>query len=415
MMEWNDHKSLFLEFGSLFLALISGAFFSFFLRKKVSIKLKKLQRILTDSTFVFFLGIFLCEILFLPVLTFTFQIDPSLNRMALFILGVLICARLVRIFSKSIGGYLFTHLLGWTAFIFYFLGLLHPIVMSLQKITFKLGATTFTLLGILKACSTTALLIWLALIITRYFEKRLKKQTHLQPSLRLLFSKALKTLLIAFSLYIGLTLLGVDLSAFSIFAGAIGVGIAFGLQNILSNFFSGFIILMDRSIKPGDVISLNNGEIYGVVNRLHARYVSVRTREGKEHLIPNQEIISHKLENWSFTDPFIRMEIPFRVSFDSDLELVQKLLVDIAKVTDRVMNNPAPYIRFRSMVDNAVELKLRVWVRDPENGTSGIQSDIILEAWKAFKAHGIRVPYPPREIFSRLMDSEKEVFEPIQN
>ena len=170
---------------------------------------------------------------------------------------------------------------------------------------------------------------------------------------------------------------------------------------------------MDRSIKPGDVISLNDGKIYGIVNKLYARYVSVRTREGKEHLIPNQEIISHKLENWSFSDPFIRMEIQFTVSFDSDLELVQKLLVEIAQNTNRVMKEPAPYVRFRSMVDNAVELKLRIWVRDPENGTSGIQSDIVFEAWKAFKLHGIRVPYPPREIFSRLNTiSEEEVFEP---
>jgi small-conductance mechanosensitive channel len=195
--------------------------------------------------------------------------------------------------------------------------------------------------------------------------------------------------------------LGIDLTTFSIFAGAIGVGIAFSLQNILSNFFSGFIILIDRSIKPGDVISLNDGKIYGIVNKLHARYVSVRTREGKEHLIPNQEIISHKLENWSFTDSKIRFEMLLKVDFDSDLDLVQKLLVEIAQKTPRVLESPTPYLRFSSMIDNAVEIKLRMWIKDPENGTSGIQSDIIFAAWKAFKEHGIRVPYPPREIISR--------------
>ena len=414
-MDLSINSELLFELGSLILSVLGGLFFSFFLKKKIPLAAKKWRQVLTDSKMGFFLGLFLFELFFLPILSFTFEIKLILTPMVLFAAGVLVVTRLVRIFSKSLGGYLFTHLLGWTAFVFYFLGLLSPIIISLQRVTFKLGATTFSLLGMVKAVTATVLLIWGALVFSRYFEKRLKKQTHLQPSLTLLFSKALKTLLIAFSLYIGLTLLGVDLSAFSIFAGAIGVGIAFSLQNILSNFFSGFIILMDRSIKPGDVISLNDGEIYGIVNKLHARYVSVRTREGKEHLIPNQEIVSHKLENWSFSDPFIRMEIPFRVSFDSDLKLVQKLLVEIAKETDRVMEKPAPYVRFRSMVDNAVELKLRVWVRDPENGTSGIQSDIVLEAWKAFKVHGIRVPYPPREIFSRLIDSEKEVFEPIQN
>ena len=412
-MSFSVNQDLFLEVGSFILSLIGGIFFSYFLRKKVSLKLKKLHKVLADSKVGFFLGFFALEILFLPILSFTFQVGVALTQMVLFATGVLLITRVVRIFSKELGGYIFSHLLGWTAFVFYFLGLLNPIITSLQKVTFRLGAMTFSLLGMIKALSATGALIWGAIVFSRYFEKKLKKQTHLQPSLSLLFSKALKTLLIAFSLYIGLTFLGVDLSAFSIFAGAIGVGIAFGLQNILSNFFSGFIILMDRSIKPGDVISLNDGKIYGIVNKLYARYVSVRTREGKEHLIPNQEIISHKLENWSFSDPFIRMEIQFTVSFDSDLELVQKLLVEIAQNTNRVMKEPAPYVRFRSMVDNAVELKLRIWVRDPENGTSGIQSDIVFEAWKAFKLHGIRVPYPPREIFSRLNTiSEEEVFEP---
>lgn len=412
-MSFFENRSLFLEIGSFILSLMGGVFISFFLRKKITLKPKRWHKVLTDSKVGFFLGLFTLEILFLPILQFTFEVNVGLTQIILFAAAVLMITRVVRIFSKSTGNYVFSHLLGWTLFAFYFLGLLSPIITSLQRVSFKLGATTFSLLGLIKAFTATGALIWGAIIFSRYFEQKLKKQTHLQPSLSLLFSKAFKTLLIAFSLYIGLTLLGVDLSAFSIFAGAIGVGIAFGLQNILSNFFSGFIILMDRSIKPGDVISLNEGKIYGIVNKLHARYVSVRTREGKEHLIPNLEIISHKLENWSYSDPFIRMGIEFTVSFDSDLELVQDLLVDIAQKTHRVMKEPAPYVRFRSMVDNAVELKLRVWVRDPANGTSGIQSDIVLEAWKAFKLHGIRVPYPPREIFSHLNRiSEKEAFEP---
>ncbi len=146
----------------------------------------------------------------------------------------------------------------------------------------------------------------------------------------------------------------------------------------------------------------------GIVNKLHARYVSVRTREGKEHLIPNQEIITNKLENWSYSDPYIRMEIPFRVSYDSDLELVEKLLIEIALRTNQVMKEPTLYIRFSSLIDNSVDLNLRVWVEDPENGMSGIKSDIIFEIWKAFRMHGIRVPYSPREIYSKPLSFSEE-------
>ena len=200
----------------------------------------------------------------------------------------------------------------------------------------------------------------------------------------------------------GFSLLGIDLSALTFFAGAIGVGIAFGLQNILSNFFCGFILIMDRSIKPGDVICLNEGKMYGIVNKLHARYVSIRTREGKEHLIPNQEIISNKLENWSYSDSNIRLEIPFKVAMSSDLNLVEKLLSEIALDTRRVLKSPAPSVRFRSLVDNSVELLLRFWIADPENGRSDIRSNIILNACQAFQENGVRVPYPPRELHSSL-------------
>jgi small-conductance mechanosensitive channel len=400
-MELGGYKEYFAELWAIFFAFFGGGILYFALRKTFSSKGRWAALLFDRSYLVFWLSVFGLQLLSLPILFWALDCQVNFVAGALFIEGIFSVTALIKSFSKSRGLWVFGHALGWTSFLFYTLGLLGPTIGYLHGVHLKIGATSFTLYGLIKAFIVTAALIWGALFISHYFEKKMKAQRHIKPSLVILFSKVLKTLLIALSVIFGLSMMGIDLTTFSIFAGAIGVGIAFGLQNILSNFFSGFIILIDRSIKPGDVISLNDGKIYGVVNKLHGRYVSVRTREGKEHLIPNQEIILHKLENWSFSDSKIRFEILLRVDFDSDLELVQKLLVEIAESTNRVLQEPAPYVRFSAMIDNAVEVKLRLWIKDPENGTSGIQSDIILAAWKAFKKHGIRVPYPPREIIAR--------------
>ncbi len=407
-------KDLMVQIISIILPFLGGGILSLLLMRNFHPKSTKVQKFLHGSKFSFFAITFCLQTLFLPFLSLVFESPSNLVQLALFAEGVLIFTSLVNALSSKplvrILGGSFASLL----FAFHLFGLLSPSLAYLQSVTFKIGSTTLSLFGVIKAIFATAALVWGALGISGYLERQLKRQGQLKPSVRLLVSKALKTILMAFSFYIGLTFLGIDLSAFSIFAGAIGVGIAFGLQNILSNFFSGFIILVERSIKPGDVISLGDGKVYGVVDKLYARYVSVRTREGKEHLIPNQEIITNKVENWSYSDPCVRMEIPFRVSYDSDLELVEKLLVEIAINTSRVMKKPTPCIKFSSLIDNAVDLKLFVWVEDPKNGMSGIKSDIIFEVWKAFRAHGIRIPYPPREIYSKAQTfSEEEMVDSV--
>ncbi|GAB5412133.1 MAG: hypothetical protein ChlgKO_12470 [Chlamydiales bacterium] len=263
----------------------------------------------------------------------------------------------------------------------------------------RLGHNSVTFLTLLKALFVTISFGWAANTFSNYIDRRVKLQKHLHSSFRLLISKSTKTLLLTFSIFLGLSLFGVDLKALSFLAGAAGVGIAFGLQNILSNFFCGFIILFDKSVKPGDIICIRSGDTYGIVLDLHARYVSVRTREGKKHLIPNQLIVSEKLENWSFNDSTIRMEIPFKVSYESDLILLEKILVEIADTTLRVLKNPSPSVRFTSLIDNAVELKLYYWVADPDKGVNEIRSDMIRRIWKAFRENNIKIPYPPREIF----------------
>ncbi|MCB1085173.1 MAG: mechanosensitive ion channel [Chlamydiia bacterium] len=392
---------IILQLGVVVLSFVFGLIISKGLKKALHFKSKINQSIFHKTQFSFFFFSLVVQGVAALILTFALGSSPHLLLLVIYLqMGFTFTSLLKGCFQSSairvIGGIII-----WTAIALQVFDFLEPFLSYLQSVSFQVGSIRITLLGLIKALLSTVFLIYGANAFSNYISKRLNQKKHLQRSMQLLVSKIVKTLLIICSVFFGFSLLGIDLSVFSIFAGALGVGVAFSLQNIFSNYFSGFIILMDRSIKPGDVISLDGGKICGIVNKLQARYISIRTREGKEHLIPNQMVITNKLENWSYSDPSIRMEIRFKVSYDSDISLTGELLVAIAKETARVKKDPAPYVRFSALIDNAVELKLRVWVEDPENGTSGIQSDIVFEAWKAFKKHKIQVPYPPREIHTK--------------
>ncbi|WP_420422383.1 mechanosensitive ion channel family protein [Simkania sp.] len=377
-----------IQFAALAASLLGGLLFTLFTRQQFKLQNRTL----------FYLSAGAVELFSYFIFTVYLDLPTHILQIGLVATGALIVSCLFKNLATKI---LAISTIGILS-LFHVLGLLQPGVDVLRNIVIKIGPNSLSLLALTKALIVTSFFIWIAVTLSNTLEARLKKQKHLHPSLRIIFSKLFKTMLITISVYIGFSLLGIDLSALTFLAGAIGVGIAFGLQNILSNFFCGFILLMDRSITPGDVISIQDGKIYGIVNKLHARYVSIRTREGKEHLIPNQEIVSNKLENWSYSDSNIRIEIPFKVSYHSDLELVEKLLITIAEEAPRVLPNHKPTVRFRAISENAVDLLLRFWIADPENGMSDIRSHIIVAACHAFKAHHIKIPYPPREIHSLL-------------
>lgn len=306
-------------------------------------------------------------------------------------------------------------IVSWTSAFFFVLlvffqgsGLLKPILQYLDQASLQLGASQISLLLLIKSFVVVGAFALAAVLLANAIERRLASYRLMHSSTHILITKLIKISLIVLAIYTALGIVGLDLSLFAFFAGALGVGVAFSLQNIFSNFFSGFILLIDRSVKPGDVISIDQGKVVGVVQKLNARYISLKTREGKKHLIPNQQIITQTIENWSYNDSIIRLEIPFKVSLNTDLHLVEKILCDIATKTKRVLSSPAPCVRFSSLIDNAVSLKLRVWIQDPENGLSGVQSDIIFNAWKQFKVHAIKVPYPPREVhyFSETFEQD---------
>ena len=193
--------------------------------------------------------------------------------------------------------------------------------------------------------------------------------------------------------------MGIDLTALTVFGGALGVGLGFGLQRIASNFISGFIVLFDRSIRPGDVITI--GDKLGWVQELHARYVVVKDRDGVERLIPNEMLITNEVINWSYSDRNVRLKIPVSISYNNDPEQALALLAAAARANPRVLAEPAPTTRLMAFGDNGIELELRVWLQDPEAGLGSVRSDINLAIWRAFKAAGIVIPYPQRDLHIR--------------
>jgi len=189
---------------------------------------------------------------------------------------------------------------------------------------------------------------------------------------------------------------GIDLTAFAVFGGAIGLGIGFGLQKIVSNLISGVIILLDRSIKPGDVMKV--GDTFGWINSLGARYASVVTRDGTEYLIPNEDLITQQVVNWSYSHDAVRLKILIGISYKSDPRKAIALCFEAAREESRILENPPPNVLVKGFGDSSVDIEIRIWIRDPKNGVSNIKSAILLRVWDKFHEHGVEIPYPQRDV-----------------
>jgi small-conductance mechanosensitive channel len=291
----------------------------------------------------------------------------------------------------------------WLAIAAEYLGWLDPIINTLDSIGMASGKSRITLWSVLKLLFTLTLFVLVAAWISRWVERRLKRLSNLAPSTRIGISKFANAFLIGLSILMGLNAAGVDLTALTVLTGAIGLGLGFGLQSIAANFVSGFVLLMDRSIKPGDVISLSgqsgtSTENFGWVQELRGRYVVVRDRDGVEMLVPNQQLISNAVINWSYTDPRIRLKLPIRVSYRDDPELALSILLAACEGQARVLREPAPVSRLMHFSDSGIELELRFWISDPQEGVNNVRSEVNRAIWRLFKEHGITIPVAQREI-----------------
>ena len=302
-------------------------------------------------------------------------------------------------------------LLIWLAFAADYLGWLDPIVSVLDRIGITSGKSHISVWSVLKVLFTLTLFVLVAMWISRWIDRRLKRLSTLAPSTRIGLAKFANAFLIALSILVGLNTAGVDLTTLTVLTGAIGVGLGFGLQSIASNFVSGFVLLMDRSIKPGDVISLSgqsgtSTENFGWVQELRGRYVVVRDRDGIEMLVPNQQLIQNAVINWSYTDPRIRLKLPVRVSYKDDPELALKILLDACEGQRRVLRDPPPVSRLMQFGDHGIELELRFWISDPQEGVNNVRSEVNRTIWALFKQHDITIPVAQREIYVHNMPPE---------
>lgn len=275
-------------------------------------------------------------------------------------------------------------------------GLLTPTLTFMDQLAVHLGDFRLSLLGAAKAVVALVVFLWAANWAAHLVENRLRHLQHLTPSQQVLFGKLARVVLITVAILVAINAVGIDLTALAVFSGALGLGIGFGLQKVVANLISGVILLMDRSVKPGDIIAISN--TYGWINSIGARYVSVITRDGIEHLIPNEHLISNPVENWSYTDRNVRTRMAFGVSYTSDLHLAVALAVQAASSFPRILKDPAPRCLVRSFGENTVDLELRMWIPDAEMGVSNIKSEIYLKIWDLYHENGIEFAFPQRDI-----------------
>jgi len=294
----------------------------------------------------------------------------------------------------------------WLVLALHLSGLLPQLVQALEDVRFNIGKNPVNLYLVLQGILTIILTIFIALWISRVIENRMMRTVELNMNLRVVLSKLLRIVLLFIAVLIALSAVGLDITLLSVFGGALGVGLGFGLQRIASNYVSGFIILLDKSMQIGDVITVENH--YGVVADLRTRYLVLRKLDGTEVIIPNELLIINPVINHSFSDHKARVQMPIQVSYESSLELAMQLITDIVNEHSRIMTNPQPTIQIKGFGENGIDLMLSVWIPDPEEGSSSLQSEIYLEIWQAFKAHDIAIPYPQREvrILNKAMSSD---------
>ena len=410
-------RNVLVEIGAVALCLLAGWFVGTALRERYRRRRIKEPTALTWSYFtthgsvvatpvIVALGlVVLARSLLAP------HLDVSVLDAAARLIGAYIVVRvIVLLFTASLGNKSWMQnwenrvaLFIWLIIAADYLGWLDPIISTLDSIGMAAGKSRITLWSVLKLLFTLTLFVLVAAWISRWVERRLMKLSNLAPSTRIGIAKFTNAFLIAISILMGLNAAGVDLTALTVLTGAIGLGLGFGLQSIAANFVSGFVLLMDRSIKPGDVISLSgqsgtNTENFGWVQELRGRYVVVRDRDGVEMLVPNQQLISNAVINWSYTDPRIRLKLPIRVSYRDDPELALNILVTACEGQPRVLREPAPVSRLMHFSDSGIELELRFWIADPQEGVNNVRSEVNRAIWRLFKQHNITIPVAQREI-----------------
>ena len=337
------------------------------------------------------------------ILLFVMQVGPfsgALSTLADDIMNLLSAWIVIRLATQFIRNNFIRNVFAlsiWTTVALRILGLLIATRTELDRISLSFGAYRLSALSVVKGAFALCVLLYGAIFISALIERRVQTSRGLTPSSKVLITKIVRTLLVIIALIVAVTSAGIDLSLLAVFSGGIGLGIGFGLQKVVSNIFSGLLLLLDLSIKPGDIIEMPNGA-YGWVQKMGARYTEILTRENKSHIIPNENFITQEFINWSHGDTVVRVDVDFGVHYDSDPHAVLAIAQGAAQSVKRVLAEPPPVCHITAFADSAINFKLFFWLKDAENGVINIRGDVLLALWDAFKANKIEIPYPQRVV-----------------
>jgi small-conductance mechanosensitive channel len=329
----------------------------------------------------------------------------ALIRLALYLLRhVLPVSPLLKSWERAIA------FIVWGGAALYLTGLLPEINAALDEINFPIGRQSVTLLTVIHALLSLLLTLFIALTLSIVVENRVMKAKSLDSGMRVFTGKLIRALALVAAILIALPMMGIDITVLSVFGGALGVGLGLGLQKIASNYVSGFVILLDRSIRPGDLVTITDR--HGVVSDIRARYTVVKGLDGTEAIIPNDSIISNMVLNHSYSDRVVAVKTRLCVSYQSDTERAMAILLATAKRQSRVLATPEPTVCIRNLGDNGIELELTTWIHDADQGQGSLRSDIFVAVLAAYRAEGVDIPYPRREIRSLSGDDEREAQRP---
>jgi small-conductance mechanosensitive channel len=278
------------------------------------------------------------------------------------------------------------------------LGQLEPAIDALDSVSIVVGGLRLTPLLLIKLGALLVVALWLTNIAANFVEAGITQSADLTPSIQVLLIKMVRLGLMIFAVAVTLSAVGINLSALAIFSGAAGVGIGFGLQKIVANFISGLILLVDKSVKPGDLVTI--GDSTGRISAMKTRYISVAAGDGREFLIPNEDLVTQKVTNWTYTDQNTLVKVLFGTNYDADPRLVCKLAVDIAAAAKRAIKGKPPNCILTEFTESGMKFALTFWIADPD-GMDNVKSEVMLSLWDAFKRENIRVPYPVRELIVR--------------
>ncbi len=284
----------------------------------------------------------------------------------------------------------------WIVLALHLSGFWSPIIKFLEEITFNVGKTHLNLLIVIQAVLTILLTLFVSLSLSRVIENRMMRAEKIDINVLVVLSKLIRIASAVFAVLLALSTVGIDITLLSVFGGALGVGLGFGLQKIASNYLSGFIILLDDSMHIGDVVTVDAH--YGVVSELRFRYMVLRKLDGTEVVIPHETLMTTAVINHTNTERKARITLAVQVSYEGDLELAMALMKGAANAHPRVLEEPLAEVQVKGFGESGIDLNLVFWIPDPEEGSSGLQSEIYLEIWRQFKKHGIVVPYPHREV-----------------